>query len=127
MDQQEELLQTKFWCRYAARMVWGQARIVIPICSYVIAFKDGVLGGVTAGIVPLVLAVLATCVGLALFLEGLQLGVMPLSEALGSSLPKRAPLPVTLLVAGTEPNFQLRPVSWLPANGCWAQACWAWE
>ena len=51
MDQQEELLQTKFWCRYAARMVWGQARIVIPICSYVIAFKDGVLGGVTAGIV----------------------------------------------------------------------------
>ena len=102
MDQQEELLQTKFWCRYAARMVWGQARIVIPICSYVIAFKDGVLGGVTAGIVPVVLAVLATCVGLALFLEGLQLGVMPLSEALGSSLPKRAPLPVTLLVAGTS-------------------------
>ena len=60
VDQQEELLQTKFWCRYAARMVWAQARIVIPICTYVIAFKDGVLGGATAGIVPLVLAVLAT-------------------------------------------------------------------
>ena len=28
VDQQEELLQTKFWCRYAARMVWAQARIV---------------------------------------------------------------------------------------------------
>ena len=126
VDQQEELLQTKFWCRYAARMVWAQARIVIPICTYVIAFKDGVLGGATAGIVPLVLAVLATCVGLALFLEGLQLGVMPLSEALGSSLPKRAPLPVTLLVAGTEPELPAPSGPSLPANRRWAQACWVW-
>ena len=101
--------------------------LLLPtICSYVIAFKDGVLGGATAGIVPLVLAVLATCVGLALFLEGLQLGVMPLSEALGSSLPKRAPLPVTLLVAGTQPELPAPSGPSLPANRRWAQACWVW-
>ena len=58
------------------------------------------LHGTTAEVGLLVLAVGATCVGLALFLEGLQLGVMPLSEAMGTALPRRAPLPVTLGVAG---------------------------
>jgi hypothetical protein len=56
--------------------------------------------GTAADVGLLALAVGATCVGLALFLEGLQLGVMPLSEAMGTALPRRAPLPVTLGVAG---------------------------
>ena len=65
-----------------------------------IGFKDLVLQGVTEDMGTLVAAVLTTCLGLALFLEGLQLGVMPLSEAMGTALPRRAPLPVTLGVAG---------------------------
>ena len=37
--------------------------------------------------------------GLTFFVEGLRLGVMPLGEALGTTLPQKAPIPVVLLVA----------------------------
>ena len=97
---EEELLWGWYWCRYGLKQIWAQARIVVPLCLYVTCFKDGLLHGTTDGIALLALAVGATCVGLALFLEGLQLGVMPLSEAMGTALPRRAPLPVTLALAG---------------------------
>lgn len=97
---EEELLWGWYWCRYGVKQIWAQARIVVPLCLYVVCFKDGLLHGTTDGIASLALAVGATCVGLALFLEGLQLGVMPLSEAMGTALPRRAPLPVTLALAG---------------------------
>ena len=54
VDQQEDCSRPSSGAA-AARMVWAQARIVIPIYTYV-AFKDE-LGG-AANIVPLVLAVL---------------------------------------------------------------------
>eukprot|EP01046_Picozoa_sp_COSAG06_P001199 COSAG06_NODE_37_length_30537_cov_73.315658_1_plen_768_part_00 len=97
---EDDLLWGAYWCRYGIKQVWAQARIVVPLCLYVVGFKDGVLQGRTDDVSSLVLAVGATCAGLALFLEGLQLGVMPLSEAMGTALPRRAPLPVTLTVAG---------------------------
>ena len=43
----EELLWGWYWCRYAFKQIWAQARIVVPLCLYVATFKDGVLHGTT--------------------------------------------------------------------------------
>jgi hypothetical protein len=97
---QDEAMGGRFWLRYVWMQIWGQAKIVTPLCAYVVGFKELALAGATEGISTLVLAVLATICGLAAFLEGLRFGIMPLSEALGKTLPRKAPLPVTLLIAG---------------------------
>jgi hypothetical protein len=44
---EEELLWGWYWCRYGVKQIWAQARIVVPLCLYVAAFKDGVLHGTT--------------------------------------------------------------------------------
>ena len=41
---------------------------------------------------------LAVIVGLMLFMEGLKLGLMPLGELIGSTLPRRSPLPLVLFI-----------------------------
>ncbi len=43
----EELLWGWYWCRYAFKQIWAQAKIVVPLCLYVATFKDGVLHGTT--------------------------------------------------------------------------------
>jgi hypothetical protein len=79
-----------------------QAKIVLPIALYMVVFKSLVLKlPPTPNFEVMVAAVFAVVVGLALFLEGLKFGVMPLGEALGKVLPLRAPLCVTLLVSFT--------------------------
>ena len=42
---EEELLWGCYWCRYGVKQIWAQARIVVPLCLYVAAFKDGLLHG----------------------------------------------------------------------------------
>jgi len=89
-----------FWGGYAWRALLGQARTVCPIALYMIAFKTFALRLPQTPNFGLCLwAVMAVVVGLALFLEGLKVGVMPLSEALGKTLPVLVPLRTTLAVA----------------------------
>ena len=97
---EEEVLSPAFWLKYFGGQLWGQAKIVTPLCAYIIGFKELALASRTQRLELIGLAVLATACGLTLFLEGLRFGVMPLSEALGHTLPRKAPLPVTLLIAG---------------------------
>lgn len=75
-----------------------QARAVVPLAIYLALFQVVMLRqqverswAVTGGL-------LAVMVGLLLFMEGLKLGLMPLGEAIGNTLPKRRSLPVVLAV-----------------------------
>jgi hypothetical protein len=83
---------------YATPRFMEQAKAVIPLALYLALFqvlmlRQGVANswGVTAGL-------LAVMVGLMLFMEGLKLGLMPLGETIGNTLPARSPLPVVLVV-----------------------------
>jgi hypothetical protein len=83
---------------YATPRFVEQAKAVVPLAVYLALFqilmlRQGVANswGVTAGL-------LAVMVGLMLFMEGLKLGLMPLGETIGNTLPARSPLPVVLLV-----------------------------
>ena len=89
-----------FWARYSLLALWVQARTVLPIGAYMIAFKTYALHlPQTPNFGQCLWAIMAAVLGLAMFLEGLKFGVMPLSEALGKTLPVMVPLRTTLAVA----------------------------
>ena len=76
-----------------------QMRAVLPLALYLVLFQIIVLRSdvvdawiVSAGLVAVIL-------GLMFFMEGLRVGLMPFGEALGTSLPTRAKLPVVLTIA----------------------------
>lgn len=72
---------------------------VVPLAAYLMLFQVLILrqslsdaGIITGGLV-------AVIVGLMLFMEGLKVGLMPFGEALGTTLPAKARLPVVLTIA----------------------------
>ncbi|MCB0342228.1 MAG: DUF1538 domain-containing protein [Pseudobdellovibrionaceae bacterium] len=75
-----------------------QAKAVIPLAIYLVAFQIIVLrqGVVDSAIIAG--GLVAVMLGLMLFMEGLKLGLMPFGEAMGNSLPVKSPLPVVLFI-----------------------------
>lgn len=76
-----------------------QIKAVIPLALYLVLFQLVVLredvsdaGIISGGLVAVIL-------GLMFFMEGLRVGLMPFGEALGTSLPTKAKLPVVLTIA----------------------------
>lgn len=93
---------------YASDRLMEQVKAVAPIVLFLFAFqlvvlREGVAraAGITAGLAAVIL-------GLMLFIEGLRLGVMPLGENIGATLPAKSRLPAILAVAfllGTIATF----------------------
>ena len=75
-----------------------QLRAVVPLAVYLVAFQLIVLGQSIENAVGITVGLGAVVIGLAIFMEGLKVGLMPFGEALGLSLPARATLTVVLLV-----------------------------
>jgi hypothetical protein len=75
---------------------------VLPICTFLLVFQVGVLRAPVSQAGSVVLGIVFVLIGLTLFLRGLKLGLVPLGENVGSTLPLRAPLwvmiPFALLV-----------------------------
>jgi hypothetical protein len=83
---------------YAAPRFKEQARAVVPLAAYLVLFQLVMLRQQVARSWAVTAGLLAVMVGLLLFMEGLKLGLMPLGETIGNTLPKRSPLPVVLIV-----------------------------
>lgn len=84
---------------YAAHKLGEQVLIVLPVCLYLALFQVVVLryglarvGWITGGIALVI-------VGLAFFLDGIRIGLVPLGEHIGDTLPARTRLPTILLFA----------------------------
>ncbi|MEM7003384.1 MAG: DUF1538 domain-containing protein, partial [Pseudomonadota bacterium] len=103
---------------------WGQFKEQIKsiwfIVAYLIAFQMFILG------LPLVFAgtiafgILVVALGLMFFMEGLRLGLMPLGEVIGTSLPERSGLPLILTFAfllGLGATFAEPAIAVLKAAG----------
>lgn len=75
-----------------------QFRAVVPLALYLVAFEFLFLRQPVTGAGTVTLALLGVIVGLMLFMEGLRLGLMPLGERIGGTLPTHSPLPVVLAV-----------------------------
>ena len=74
---------------YAAGRIGEQVRSVAFIIVYLLAFQIVILGSPPANALAIALGIGLVVLGLALFLEGLLLGLMPLGERVGLQLPKR--------------------------------------
>ncbi|MEO8442221.1 MAG: DUF1538 family protein [Betaproteobacteria bacterium] len=85
-----------------------QCKSVVPLAVFLALFELVVLNGTLHGALPIALGVLAVIIGLMLFIEGIQHGLMSFSENIGFNLPSRSTLPViagVALVLGMAATF----------------------
>ena len=76
-----------------------QFRVVIPLAGYLILFLVFFLNQAVSAPWSMAFGLLGVVIGLMLFLEGLKLGLMPLGETIGHTLPRKSALPAVLSVA----------------------------
>jgi hypothetical protein len=84
---------------YARTKITEQIPSVLFIVAYLIVFQVFVLGLPLSDALVLAGGLAMVVLGLAFFLEGLALGLMPLGETIGVRLPRRAGLPLVLVFA----------------------------
>ena len=75
-----------------------QFRAVAPLALYLVSFQLLFLRQPVESFGTIAGALLAVIVGLMLFMEGLKLGLMPLGERMGETLPTHQPILVVSLV-----------------------------
>ena len=76
-----------------------QARAVVPLALFLALFQYIVLQRSVADATLIGGGLVAVMIGLMIFMEGLKLGLMPFGDIIGSSLPKKLPLPGVLTIA----------------------------
>ncbi|WP_426416154.1 DUF1538 domain-containing protein [Aestuariirhabdus sp. LZHN29] len=84
---------------YISTRLQDQLRAVVPLALYLMLFEIIVLRAEVVDADIITAGLIAVILGLMLFMEGLRVGLMPFGEALGTSLPTKAKLPVVLCIA----------------------------
>jgi len=84
---------------YAKRKLSEQMKAVAFIVVYLFFFQTFILNLPIHELPKIILGIVFVVIGLAFFMEGLVLGVMPIGENLGIKLPSRAPLLGILIFA----------------------------
>lgn len=93
---------------YVGRKLAEQVKAVALIIAYLILFQTLVLGIAIAEAAAIAVGIAVIVFGLAFFMEGLFLGLMPLGETIGLKLPRKASLPGILafsLILGIGVTF----------------------
>ena len=73
---------------------------MLPLAIYLALFQVFVLQYRIQAASTLLIGLFAVMVGLAAFMEGLNSGLMPFGNVLGANLPKKASMPVVLIIIG---------------------------
>jgi len=92
---------------FAKDKVIEQIQCVWFIIMYLVVFQILVLGLPIVYSLMIAVGILIVIVGLAFFMEGLRLGLMPLGETLGSTLPRKKILGIPCLPASLAFGFVL--------------------
>ena len=77
-----------------------QLRAVVPLAVYLALFQIFVLQYPIQAATLLLVGLLAVVIGLAIFMEGLNSGLMPFGNVIGANLPNKASMPVVLVIIG---------------------------
>ncbi len=85
--------------QYVRSKLLEQVRSVAVIISYLVLFQTLILGMEILDAWSIALGVVVIVIGLAFFMEGLVLGIMPLGEIIGLRLPEKSNLGTVLFVA----------------------------
>ena len=83
---------------YSGVRVLEQMKAVIPLALYLVLFQLVILRQPIEAALLLVGGLSAVIVGLALFMEGLNVGLMPFGTLIGDKLPRKASMPVMMLI-----------------------------
>ena len=83
---------------YTKVRIAEQLKAVLPLALYLVFFQILILRQSVQDSSTIAVGLVAVILGLMLFMEGLKVGLMPLGETLGSSLPVKSTLPVVLLI-----------------------------
>ncbi|MBF0375577.1 MAG: DUF1538 family protein [Alphaproteobacteria bacterium] len=84
---------------YVGARFKDQLLAVTPLAVYLVLFQILILRQGVEDAWMVAGGLVATIVGLMLFIEGLRVGLMPFGERIGHALPQRSPLSVVLMVA----------------------------
>ncbi len=83
---------------YLSVRLMEQLRAVVPLAAYLLLFQILILRQLEIDYFIITGGMLAVIIGLMLFMEGLKLGLMPFGTLIGSTLPKKSPLPLVLII-----------------------------
>lgn len=75
-----------------------QFRVVVPLAAYLVLFLVFILNQIISSPWSMAFGLLGVIIGLMLFMEGLKLGLMPLGETIGQTLPRKSALPAVLTI-----------------------------
>ena len=85
---------------YSAIRIVEQIKSVLPLALYLCLFQLLILRQPVEEALALTGGLAAVILGLAIFMEGLNVGLMPFGKVIGDNLPKKASLFVVLLIIG---------------------------
>ncbi|MGI9234326.1 MAG: DUF1538 domain-containing protein, partial [Woeseiaceae bacterium] len=83
---------------YVSARFMDQVKSVVPLALYLALFQLLILNQVVEDSMLITGGLFAVIVGLMIFMEGLARGLMPFGEIIGSTLPRKSPLPVVLFI-----------------------------
>ncbi|HEY7511089.1 MAG TPA: DUF1538 family protein, partial [Vicinamibacteria bacterium] len=84
---------------YSWHHVREQIIIVVPVCLYLALFHFLVLRSTLGRVAGIVTGIAILVLGLAFFLEGVRVGLVPMGDTIGNTLPRRSRLPTVLVFA----------------------------
>ena len=85
---------------YTYVRLMDQIQAVVPLAAYLMLFQVLVLRQPIDSAISLCVGLTAVMVGLAIFMEGLNVGLMPFGTIIGDNLPKKASMTVVLIIIG---------------------------
>ena len=83
---------------YTLTRVMDQVKAVVPLAAYLFLFQILILRQPIAEASIISLGLIAVIIGLAIFMEGLKVGLMPFGTIIGDTLPKKASMFVVLII-----------------------------
>ena len=83
---------------YTFTRVMDQVKAVVPLAAYLFLFQLLILRQPISSASTICLGLIAVIIGLAIFMEGLKVGLMPFGNIIGDTLPKKASMFVVLVI-----------------------------
>jgi hypothetical protein len=83
---------------YTSVRIMEQLKAVFPLAAYLFLFQLLILRQPIGEASTICLGLVAVIVGLAIFMEGLKVGLMPFGTIIGDQLPKKASMKVVLVI-----------------------------
>jgi hypothetical protein len=84
--------------KWLAQHLGVQFRVIVPISMFLLFFLYVILHASSDGVGYTLMGLVASAVGLGLFMLGLEIGLMPLGQEMGRLLPRQVPVWVMLIL-----------------------------